>query len=63
MTIGLNYPDLETLAALISRSQIIVAAVPSAGRPLPAGFDEIDIVILEWIAAEGRRCRRQLAPL
>jgi hypothetical protein len=43
---------LETLAAAIARSQIVVAQ-PAAR--LPAGFDGLDAAILEWIAAEGRR--------
>jgi hypothetical protein len=48
------YADLETLAAAIARSPIVVAS-PRKRRWLPAGFDETDIAILEWIAAEGRR--------
>jgi len=44
--------DLETFAAVIADSQIIVAGPVSR---LPAGFDDIDIAILAWIAAEGRR--------
>ena len=60
---GGYYPDIETLALFIARSQIVVAGRPrelvSAGvrRSLPVGFDEADIAILEWIAAEGRRVR------
>ena len=69
MTTGGNYPDLETLALLIARSSIVVAAeareaASAAGfRSLPAGFDEVDIAILEWIAAEGRRVGRGIARL
>jgi hypothetical protein len=48
---ALDRPDLETLAAVIAHSQIVVAA---PGRCLPAGFDEIDIAILDWIVAETR---------
>jgi hypothetical protein len=44
--------DLETFAAVIADSQIIVAGPV---KRLPAGFDDIDIAILDWIAAEGRR--------
>jgi len=51
MTMALDRPDLETLAAVIAHSQIVVAA---PGRRLPAGFDEIDIAILDWIVAETR---------
>lgn len=48
------YADLETIAAVIARSPIVVAR---PRRRLPAGFDETDVAILEWIAAEGRRIR------
>ena len=44
-------PDVETLAAVIAHSQIVVAA---QGKRLPAGFDEVDIAILDWIVAETR---------
>ena len=62
-------PDLETLAAVIARSPIVVrqvimrqvlAQVAARGR-LPAGFEEVDIAILDWIAAEGRRVGRRFA--
>jgi len=49
------WPDLDTLADVISRSQIKVPATGVIETGLPAGFDEADIAILEWIAAEGRR--------
>lgn len=51
---NMQYADLATLAAVIARSQI-VAAYRTPSRPLPAGFDEIDVAILDWIAADGRR--------
>jgi hypothetical protein len=54
------FPDLHTLVAVIARSQIVVAAVPADISRFPAGFDEIDIAILEWIAREGRRAGREL---
>ena len=50
-----QHTDLATLSAVIARSQIVVARPPC--RRLPAGFDEVDIAILNWIAAEGRRPR------
>jgi hypothetical protein len=55
-------PDLDTLAAVIAHSQIVVAR--SLARPaarLPAGFEAVDIAILDWIASEGRRAGRHLA--
>jgi len=43
--------DLETLAAVIARSPIIVAAPK---RRLPAGYDAVDLAILDWIMDESR---------
>jgi hypothetical protein len=54
-------PDVETLAAVIARSEIVVARIlaRSAVRlQLPAGFEEVDLAVLEWIAREGRRVGR-----
>jgi hypothetical protein len=51
----MQYTDIETLSVVIARSQIVVARPPC--RRLPAGFDEVDMAILNWIAAEGRRAR------
>jgi hypothetical protein len=56
MTMALDRPALDTLVAVIAHSQIVVAA--PRGR-LPAGFDEVDIAILDWIVAE-TRCARYL---
>lgn len=52
--------DVETLAAVIAHSQIVVAA---PGRRLPAGFDEVDIAILDWIIAESRQLSRSYLPM
>jgi len=52
--------ELAGLAAVIAQSQIIVAK-PVTGSRFPAGFGAVDIAILEWIAAEGRRAGRILA--
>ena len=61
-------PDVDTLAAVIAHSQIVVAratvarivGAPSVGRVsrLPAAYDDVDLAILDWIAAEGRRTAR-----
>jgi hypothetical protein len=58
---------METLAAvlaLIAHSQIVVAKLGAKGtsrsRSLPTGFDDVDVAILEWIAAEGWRLGRGL---
>jgi len=49
--------SIETFAALIARSPIVMARL--AAR-FPAGFDEVDAAILDWIAAEGRAHRPRL---
>jgi hypothetical protein len=50
------YPDIATLAAMIAHSQIVVREPQrSAFDHLPPGFDEVDVFILDWIAAGGRR--------
>jgi len=52
-----QYMDLKTLASAIARSQIVVAH-QALRRRLPARFDDVDLAILEWISAEGRRAGR-----
>jgi hypothetical protein len=44
--------SIKTFAAVIARSPIVM--VRPAAR-LPAGFDDVDVAILDWIAAEARR--------
>ncbi len=68
LTTGTNNPEIDTLAAvlaLVAHSQIVVAEPKGKGaanfRSLPAGFDDIDVAILEWIAAEGRCLGRGFA--
>jgi hypothetical protein len=50
--------DLETLVAMIAHSQIVVVQPNEVTRRFPAEFDGVDIAILDWIAAEGRRAGR-----
>ena len=47
--------DVETLTAVIAHSQIVMAA---SARRFLAGFDEVDIAILDWIVAESRHAGR-----
>ena len=66
MSIGTEFSHLGTLTAVIAHSQIVVAATADCRprpehRPLPAGFGDVDVGVLEWIAAEGRRVERELA--
>jgi hypothetical protein len=49
-----DYTDLETLTELIARSPIVVVAPAEAVACLPAGFEQMDIAILRWIALESR---------
>ncbi len=60
MAIDDHHTLLEALAAVIARSPIVVAERPARPprRRLPAGYEEVDVAILEWIAAEGRRAGR-----
>ena len=51
--------DIETLAAAIARSPIVVAQA-SSRRRLPDGFEDVDLAILDWIAQEGRRVSRSV---
>jgi hypothetical protein len=61
VAVGKDYPGLDTLAAVIAHSQIVVAEGARSARHLPAGFDDVDVAILEWIASEERRVGRGLA--
>ena len=70
------FSDLASLLAVIARSQIVVALstwaapriwaksrariAPKSALGVPAGYDDIDIAVLEWIAAQGRRAGRNL---
>ena len=49
-------PDVDTLAAVIAHSQIVVA---EPRRRLSAEFDAADIAILDWIIAESRYAGRR----
>jgi hypothetical protein len=49
-----DYATVEALAATIAHSPIVV---PRPATLLPVGFDEVDVAILNWIAAEARRLR------
>jgi hypothetical protein len=51
----------KILAAMIAHSQIVVAQPAKSAPHFPAGFDEVDISILDWIAAEARRVGSTLA--
>jgi hypothetical protein len=65
-----DFADIAAIASAIERSQIVLRrmlarrALRFARRlDLPAGFEEIDVAILEWIAAESRRARCDYLPL
>jgi hypothetical protein len=56
-------PTIESISAVIAHSQIVVAQPYRAASSLPAGFDCVDVAVLDWIAAEGRRLGRGLLPI
>jgi hypothetical protein len=56
-------PDLSVLGAVIAHSQIVVPSPAAIAHDLPACFDDVDIAILEWIAAEGRRIESDYLPI
>jgi len=53
----------ENLVSMVALSEIVVRQPAKPTPHFPAGFDEVDISILEWIAAEGRRFGRGRATL
>jgi len=50
--------SVETITATIAGSPILVAPPVTL---LPAGFEEVDLAILNWLAAEAQRMRRSFA--
>ncbi len=50
--------NVETIGEVIARSPIIVSPPVTL---LPEGFDEADLAVLDWLAAEGARLRRGVA--
>jgi len=50
--------DLVSIIAVIERSQIVIAAIPAQPAYLfrrlylPAGFEAVDVAVLEWIVAQ-----------
>ncbi|HEX3915268.1 MAG TPA: hypothetical protein VHW71_17355 [Steroidobacteraceae bacterium] len=57
----LDRSALDLIIAVIACSQIVVDKRAGQGASLPAGFDDIDVSVLNWIAAEGRRIGRSFA--
>jgi hypothetical protein len=62
--------DLTLIVRTIERSSIMVTAYVrrpaprhSELRDLPAGYELADILVLDWIAAEALRARRNYLPL
>jgi hypothetical protein len=47
-------PSLEALVALLEHSHIVAVEPDEPAARFPAGFDDVDIAILEWLAAERR---------
>ena len=65
-----DFADLASIESAIGCSQIVsrgnwiwLTAGLARRFDLPAGFEDIDVTILEWIAAEGRRTYCDYLPL
>jgi hypothetical protein len=60
---------LGLIAKLIRRSPIMAAGLSAAAarrgrlRDLPAGYEAVDLFVLDWLAAEALRSRRSYLPL
>jgi hypothetical protein len=50
--------DLSVLCAVIAHSQIVMVLPFLTAQHLPAGFDNVDVAILEWIKAEGHYAKQ-----
>jgi hypothetical protein len=50
-----SFISVETLVAAIARSPIVIR---QSATPLPAGFDDVDVAILAWLAGEAQQARR-----
>jgi hypothetical protein len=66
LTTPTTYCGLDRIVAVIGDSPIVVSDECSAEpvarlAALPDHFDRVDLAILDWIAAEGRRIGRYVA--
>jgi hypothetical protein len=50
-----DFAGVEAIMAEIARSPIAVAPPSTL---LPAGFEDVDVAILAWLAGEAQRMRR-----
>jgi hypothetical protein len=60
-----TYSDHDRIVAVITRSPIVLSDLrsPEPGvrrAELPDRFDDVDLAILDWITAEGRRIGRSV---
>jgi len=64
MAISSKCTDLASIITVIERSQIAIAGIlvcPARlcrRSELPAGFEAVDVAVLDWIVAEGFRATR-----
>jgi hypothetical protein len=64
MAISRKCTDLASIIAVIERLQIAIAGIPVCPArlcrrfELPAGFEAVDVAVLDWIVAEGFRATR-----
>jgi hypothetical protein len=57
LSFGESRTLLSTIVAIVLRSPIRVTAQRAGRADLPAVFDDLDLAILEWIAAESQPVR------
>jgi hypothetical protein len=60
VTIDNDFADIGLLTAVIARSQIVVLDQAQERPGVPQGFEDVDIAILDWIAAEVRGAARHI---
>jgi hypothetical protein len=61
----MTYSGFDLIVAVIARSPIVLSDLRSAEpgvrlAGLPDRFDDVDLAILDWITAEGRRIGRKV---
>jgi hypothetical protein len=63
-----QYGRFGVIARLIARSPIVTGGLLRGAdrrevRDLPSGYEAVDLLVLQWIAAEALRRRRKYLPL
>lgn len=66
LTTATTYSGLDLIVAVIAHSPLILSDLAAAKRGvrlagLSDRFDDVDLAILDWLSAEGRRIGRKVA--